>query len=395
MVARALRPLLAWMRPVEGTLAADSLIQAPRRTSGTVAALMLSLALVISLGGLARASYDSIFDWMSIALNPDLFVTTSESLTSRSFRVPGFDGAELRAIGSRGSAGSAQPHPGVVARRSWWWRRMCIAGPPGDLAARAGRCGGDVSLAAEGKGVLASENFARLRHHKLGEMLDIPSPGGMLRLPIVGIVTDFSDQQGSILIDRSLFKRYWNDDTVNIFRIYLQPGADEADVNAGSWKHSARQRLFVLTNRDVRNYIIRLTDQWFGITVRADRGGGAGGRAGNRQRADGFDHGPAARTRRAARGGRTAWPDSPDDLDGGSQYRRGGADSGPRIRRAAALLQLANYRHRRGGITAQVRISISDFAGAGAGDSRGGVYVVIGAGGIAVRGSLVEALEYE
>ena len=43
-----------WMRPVEGTLAADSLIQAPRRTSGTVAALMLSLALVISLGGLAR-----------------------------------------------------------------------------------------------------------------------------------------------------------------------------------------------------------------------------------------------------------------------------------------------------------------------------------------------------
>ena len=73
-LARALRPVLAWMRPVEGTLAADSLIQGPRRTSGTVAALMLSLALVISLGGLARSSYDSIADWMRIALNPDLFV---------------------------------------------------------------------------------------------------------------------------------------------------------------------------------------------------------------------------------------------------------------------------------------------------------------------------------
>ena len=58
-LARALRPLLRWLRPVEGTLAADSLLQAPRRTSGAVAALMLSLALVVSLGGMARASYDS------------------------------------------------------------------------------------------------------------------------------------------------------------------------------------------------------------------------------------------------------------------------------------------------------------------------------------------------
>ncbi|MGH9592817.1 MAG: ABC transporter permease, partial [Bryobacteraceae bacterium] len=63
-LARALRPVLARLRPVEGALAADSLIQAPRRTSGTVAALMLSLALVISLGGLARASYDSLAEWM-------------------------------------------------------------------------------------------------------------------------------------------------------------------------------------------------------------------------------------------------------------------------------------------------------------------------------------------
>ena len=76
------------IRPVEGTLAADSLIQAPRRTSGTVAALMLSLALVISLSGLARASYDSITEWMRIALNPDFFVTTAETLSARSFVFP-------------------------------------------------------------------------------------------------------------------------------------------------------------------------------------------------------------------------------------------------------------------------------------------------------------------
>ena len=55
-LARSLRPLLKWLRPVEGALAADSLIQAPRRTSASVAALMLSLALVIAFAGMARAS---------------------------------------------------------------------------------------------------------------------------------------------------------------------------------------------------------------------------------------------------------------------------------------------------------------------------------------------------
>jgi putative ABC transport system permease protein len=50
-LSRALRPILKWIRPVEGALAADSLIQAPRRTSASVAAVMLSLALVVAFAG--------------------------------------------------------------------------------------------------------------------------------------------------------------------------------------------------------------------------------------------------------------------------------------------------------------------------------------------------------
>ncbi len=89
----------------------------------------------------------------------------------------------------------------------------------------------------------------------------------MLRLPIAGIVTDYSDEQGSLLVDRSLYKRYWNDSTVNVFRVYLARGAGEADVKQRILeKFGDQRRLFVLTNRDVRRYILRLTDQWFGIT---------------------------------------------------------------------------------------------------------------------------------
>src|SRR5262249_2359223 len=97
-LAKALRPILKWMRPVEGALAADSLIQAPRRTSASVAALMLSLALVIAFAGIARASYDSIIDWMNTALNPDLFVMPTEDITVRTVRFPNEIAADIAAI---------------------------------------------------------------------------------------------------------------------------------------------------------------------------------------------------------------------------------------------------------------------------------------------------------
>jgi putative ABC transport system permease protein len=269
LLARALRPLLRWMRPVEGTLAADSLLQAPRRTSGAVAALMLSLALVVALGGLTRASYDSIFSWLTVALNPDLFVSPSESLTQRDFRFPESMGAQLRAI------------PGIAEVQLVRDARIEIQGKPTMFVAAdvadlqrhttlppiAGNTEEMFRLAAQGKAVLASENFALLRGFKLGDVVDIPSPSGMLHLPIAGIVTDYSDEQGSLLVDRALYKHFWNDSTVNVFRIYLARGAAEADVKRRILETFGNQRrLFVLTNREVRRYILRLTDQWFGIT---------------------------------------------------------------------------------------------------------------------------------
>ena len=268
-LSRLLRPVLAWIRPVEGTLAADSLIQGPRRTSGTVAALMLSLALVISLGGLARSSYESLSDWMRIALNPDLFVTTAQSITARTFVFPASLGDGLRAV------------PGVAEVQLVRTVRVTVKGGPVMLVAldvrsvenRAklppveGNSKDMYNRTARGQGVLASENFARLHRAKLGELLEIPAPGGVIRLPIAGIVRDFSDQQGSLLISREVFKKAWHDDSVNVFRIYLALGAKESAVRQQILdKFGKQQRLFVLTNKDVRDYVTRLTDQWFGLT---------------------------------------------------------------------------------------------------------------------------------
>lgn len=267
-LSKMLRPLMGAISPVEGILAADSLIQAPRRTSGALAALMLSLALVIALGGLARASYHAITDWLFVAFNPDLFVTTSEQITSRSFRFPSSLRNELASV------------PGVAEVQSVRTPRVIVGGKPimivaleaesagrrVPLPAVAGRNDEMYKAAAEGKGIIASENFANLQHVKLGDVLDIPSPDGILRLPVVGIIRDYSDQQGSLLMDRALYVRHWHDDSVNLFRLYLDKGADAGTVKAAILaKLGSQTRLFVLRNSELREYILKIANQWFGI----------------------------------------------------------------------------------------------------------------------------------
>ncbi len=268
-LARTMRPALKWLRPVEGVLAADSLIQAPRRTSASVAALMLSLALVVSFSGMARASYESIIDWMTVAFNPDLFLIPSENVAVRTYRFPEAMAPELAAI-----PGIARVQMVRDARVMFRHTPIMVVSVEIESLAQmsprtpvAGNADEMYRLAAAGQGLIVSDNLAQLQKLTLGEVLEVPAPAGVMRLPIVGIMLDYSDQQGSIIVDRTVFKRYWHDDSVNIFRVYIQKGARVADVKQRIVERFAGQRrVFVLTNSELRAYILKITDQWFGLT---------------------------------------------------------------------------------------------------------------------------------
>jgi putative ABC transport system permease protein len=68
-------------------------------------------------------------------------------------------------------------------------------------------------------------------------------------------------------MDRTVFERYWHDDSVNVFRLYLQPDASVADVRRRILERYADTRqVFVLTNGELKQYILKITDQWFGLT---------------------------------------------------------------------------------------------------------------------------------
>ena len=267
-LAVALRPLLTWLRPVEGALAADSVIQAPKRISGSVAALMLSLALIVAFAGMARGAYGSVLQWLETTLNPDLFVMPSQRLDLRTMRFPATMAPQIATV------------PGVERVQMFRSNRIMFRSKPAMVAAvemnsvretaRNEPVAGDADdmyrRAAAGEGVIVADNFAQLHGLGLGDEVDIPAPYGMVRLPIVGIIVDFFDQQGTVYMDRTVFLQYWRDDTVSDFRVFVAPGSAIDDVRRRVINLYAGQRhVFILTNDEGREYILRIAGQWFGL----------------------------------------------------------------------------------------------------------------------------------
>jgi putative ABC transport system permease protein len=267
-LAKIIRPAMKWLRPVEGALAADSLIQAPRRTSASVAALMLSLALIVAFAGIAQAAYGSVTDWLNTALNPDLFVMPSARLDLRTSRFPATMAGEIAAIPGvgrvqmfRNSRITLRQKPAMVvaieiSKVEQTDRRRPVAGNREEMFRKA----------AAGEGVILADNLAQLQGWRLGDVIDIPAPYGAVRLPIVGIVVDYTDQQGSVLMDRSVFLQHWHDDSVSDFRIYAAPGADPHDIRQRIIeRYAGKRQLFVLTNGESRTYVLGVAAQWFGL----------------------------------------------------------------------------------------------------------------------------------
>ena len=268
-LARVLRPVLQAIRPVEGALAADSLIQSPRRTSASVVAVMLSLSIVVAFAGMARASYDSIVVWVDGALNPDLFVSPSQDVVIRTLRFPPEMGAELERVPGVGRV-QAVRNARIIYRET---PVMIVATDVLSLSESVRRTviSGDERTmwrdTHEGRGVMLSDNLAELKKLRIGDTVEVAAPNGMLRLPVVGVITDYSDQQGTILMDRTVFQQFWHDDSVNVFRIYLQPGASAPAVKERILAaYAGTRQVFVLTNSDVKQYILRVTDQWFSLS---------------------------------------------------------------------------------------------------------------------------------
>jgi putative ABC transport system permease protein len=67
-----------------------------------------------------------------------------------------------------------------------------------------------------------------------------------------------------VLIDRALYKKYWRDELVDAFDLWLEPGADMAAlVQRIKNDYGERYQLFISTHRELKDAVVRIMEQSF------------------------------------------------------------------------------------------------------------------------------------
>jgi putative ABC transport system permease protein len=112
--------------------------------------------------------------------------------------------------------------------------------------------------------VLVSETFSRHFGVRLGDVLDLPTPGGLRRVTVRGVLADYGNERGSLILDRPVFLAWFQDPRVASLALYLRPGESPERFAAGLRRdHPGLQ---ARTNGALRSQITTIFRQTFALT---------------------------------------------------------------------------------------------------------------------------------
>ena len=257
-------PGVSW---VEARLAADSLRRNPVRSGITVATLVISLAAIFTIAAFVNSVRGSLLAWVDQMVTADLIVSSGartagpknvplkEDLLSGIKHVPGVKVVDFYRLIRSTYQGKPILIESFSATESAKVRTLPMARGDGAKALRA---------MGEGQGVILSESFQSKFGKGAGDTIELATPSGRTAFKVLGVYVDYSSDSGSVLIDRALYKRFWRDELVDAFDLWLEPGADEqAVIQSIKEQYGERYQLFISTHRELRTAVVAIMEQSF------------------------------------------------------------------------------------------------------------------------------------
>ena len=257
-------PGVGW---VEARLASDSLRRNPVRSGITVATLVISLAAIFTIAAFVNSVRGSLLAWVDQMVTADLIVSSGartagprnvplrEDLLPELKSIPGVKIVDLyRLIRS-----TYQEKPILIesfsASASASVRTLPMIGGDGAQALRE---------MAAGKGIIVSESFQSKFGKGANDTVELLTPSGTIAFKVIGVYIDYSSDSGSVLLDRALYKKYWKDELLDAFDLWLEPGADQQRViQTIRDRYGEPYQLFISTHRELKEAVVRIMEQSF------------------------------------------------------------------------------------------------------------------------------------
>jgi len=269
VLQRLLQPLLGLLGGVEGRLAGRNLVAALRRTTVVIAALMVSLAMLLGLAVMIRSFRYTVDLWIRQTALADLYLSPGTGFAAGTGRhLPGEVVEAVRALPEVKYADTLR---GV--RFEWEGQPVFLAAVEvGDLAHTDRflfRHGNRAEIArrfAEGE-LIVSESFARKHRAWEGQYVALPTPAGKRKFRLAAVCYDYSSDAGIVYLHRQVFTRLWQDEHVDGLALRLRADASPEEVAAKIRRlFAGRHELLITSNRELRAEVLRIFDQTFAIT---------------------------------------------------------------------------------------------------------------------------------
>jgi len=239
------------------------------RLAVAMAALMIAVAMLISVSLMIRSFRQTVDTWISQSVSGDLFVApggpTNQGLVQ--FMEPQVIGEieSVQGISEIYSARTLNTNlKGFPVRL--WAGNLEVIRRHGGLAFKGGRSEEIFRKTLTEEGLLISEVLANHLSLKTGDVISLLTEEGPHSFQVAGIFYDYRTE-GGIWMNRSLFLKHWKDPRINALRLYLRDPAQIKEVReAITRKMADKVSLVVISNRELRDQILKVFDQTFQIT---------------------------------------------------------------------------------------------------------------------------------
>ncbi len=278
-VLKAIAPLTESTLGILGRLAPRGILRSLSRTSVAVAALMVSVSVIVGVSIMIGSFRGTVIQWLDQTLQADIYVTPPSTSANRVLgkidpsivaeikRWPGLDeavtynDADVKVVGfdedviSRNAKIISADGDVSHGQRPYAWIREDLKPDPWAALDR-------------GEGAIISEALMlRENRDEVPKTVTLETPAGPQTYPVIAVFYDYSSDQGTLILDDQIYEAIWGDKGIASLGLFVSPGYSVDQIVQDIQSHfKDQQSLLVQSNVSLRQGSLEIFDRTFAIT---------------------------------------------------------------------------------------------------------------------------------
>jgi putative ABC transport system permease protein len=253
-----------------GSIAARGVVRSLSRTAPAISALAVAVSVTVGLGVMIQSFRGTLSRWLDATLLADIYVSLPGPTASRASGTMPPD--IVAAFAAHPAVEGVSTYRGVdLTDELGAYRLLALALDPrgeetfefldGDAATimRAFR---------SGEGAIVSEPFSLRRGVTRGDRIELATPAGPRPTPVLGVYYDYGSDQGAVIVARTLYDRWFDDDGVTSLALFVTPAASsEAVVDDLLARVPEGLTIVARTNDVLKSASLDVFDRTFQVTA--------------------------------------------------------------------------------------------------------------------------------